>query len=239
MTSLPLEGIKIVDLSIALTGPMTTRNLAAQAVWRTVSVTGVPATPLPAARSGMRLTRQFKTLAWFAVLALVLLSLLPADTAGIRIGRSVFFLVGAGFSSLRHILQTAPDVIKLDRTIVDGVSADPVLRSLVRSLVDFAEGCDARVGAEGVDVETGQQAVASQGAGHAVELRRRVVGRDADRRQHHDPSGQLVAQHVLDHLERRGVGPLEVIEDDEHRVDRRLAAQELGEHRVVAIALAA
>ena len=45
------------------------------------------------------LTRQFKTLAGFAVLALVLLSLLPADTAGIRIGRSVFFLVGAGFSS--------------------------------------------------------------------------------------------------------------------------------------------
>jgi K(+)-stimulated pyrophosphate-energized sodium pump len=33
------------------------------------------------------LTRQFKTLAAFAVLALVLLSLLPADTAGIRIGR--------------------------------------------------------------------------------------------------------------------------------------------------------
>ena len=45
------------------------------------------------------LTRQFKTLAGFAVLALVLLSLLPADTAGIRIGRSLFFLVGAGFSS--------------------------------------------------------------------------------------------------------------------------------------------
>jgi K(+)-stimulated pyrophosphate-energized sodium pump len=45
------------------------------------------------------LTRQFKTLGAFAVLALVLLSLLPADTAGIRIGRSVFFVVGAGFSS--------------------------------------------------------------------------------------------------------------------------------------------
>jgi K(+)-stimulated pyrophosphate-energized sodium pump len=45
------------------------------------------------------LTRQFKTLAAFAVLALVLLSLLPADTAGIRIGRSVYFIIGAGFSS--------------------------------------------------------------------------------------------------------------------------------------------
>ena len=35
----------------------------------------------------------------FAVLALVLLILLPADTASIRIGRSVFFLVGAVFSA--------------------------------------------------------------------------------------------------------------------------------------------
>jgi K(+)-stimulated pyrophosphate-energized sodium pump len=45
------------------------------------------------------LTRQFKTLAAFAVLALVLLSLLPADTAGIRIGRSVYFVIGPGFSA--------------------------------------------------------------------------------------------------------------------------------------------
>ncbi|HEU5110351.1 MAG TPA: sodium/proton-translocating pyrophosphatase, partial [Micromonosporaceae bacterium] len=45
------------------------------------------------------LARQFRTLAAFAVLALVLLSLLPADTASIRIGRSVFFVVGAGFSA--------------------------------------------------------------------------------------------------------------------------------------------
>jgi K(+)-stimulated pyrophosphate-energized sodium pump len=45
------------------------------------------------------LTRQFRTLAGFAVLALVLLSLLPADTASIRFGRSLFFIFGALFSS--------------------------------------------------------------------------------------------------------------------------------------------
>jgi EAL domain-containing protein (putative c-di-GMP-specific phosphodiesterase class I) len=59
--------------------------------------------------------------------------------------------VGAGFSSLRHIILTAPDVIKLDRSIIDGVSSDPVLRSLVGSLVDFAGGCEARVVAEGIE----------------------------------------------------------------------------------------
>ncbi len=45
------------------------------------------------------LTRQFRTLAVFAALAFALLFLLPADDTAIRIGRSVFFLVGAGFSA--------------------------------------------------------------------------------------------------------------------------------------------
>ena len=45
------------------------------------------------------LTRQFKTLGVFAVLAFVLLFLLPADDTSLRIGRSIFFLLGAGFSA--------------------------------------------------------------------------------------------------------------------------------------------
>ncbi len=49
-------------VSVALTGPATVRNLADKPVWRAVSVTGIPATALPAARSQMRITRQFKTL---------------------------------------------------------------------------------------------------------------------------------------------------------------------------------
>ncbi|MDQ3663321.1 MAG: sodium/proton-translocating pyrophosphatase, partial [Actinomycetota bacterium] len=45
------------------------------------------------------LARQFRTLAVFAVIAFAALFVLPGD-AGIRIGRSIFFLVGAGFSAL-------------------------------------------------------------------------------------------------------------------------------------------
>jgi EAL domain-containing protein (putative c-di-GMP-specific phosphodiesterase class I) len=59
--------------------------------------------------------------------------------------------VGAGFSSLRHIVVTAPDVIKMDRSIISGLDRDPVLSKLVSSLVDFAHGCDVRVVAEGVE----------------------------------------------------------------------------------------
>jgi EAL domain-containing protein (putative c-di-GMP-specific phosphodiesterase class I) len=59
--------------------------------------------------------------------------------------------VGAGFSSLRHIVVTSPDVIKIDRSIVSGLDHDPVLAKLVASLVDFAHGCGVRVVAEGVE----------------------------------------------------------------------------------------
>jgi len=46
------------------------------------------------------LSRQFKTLAVFAVIVFFVLFLLPADTSSERIGRSIFFLVGAVFSGI-------------------------------------------------------------------------------------------------------------------------------------------
>ncbi|MEE4546700.1 sodium-translocating pyrophosphatase [Streptomyces sp. V4-01] len=46
------------------------------------------------------LARQFRTLGIFAVAAFFLLMLLPADTTSQRVGRSVFFLVGAIFSAV-------------------------------------------------------------------------------------------------------------------------------------------
>ena len=59
--------------------------------------------------------------------------------------------VGAGFSSLRHIVLTAPDVLKLDRSIVAGVGDDPVLRTLAKSLVDIAASLGAVTVAEGIE----------------------------------------------------------------------------------------
>lgn len=44
------------------------------------------------------LSRQFRTLALFAVVVCALLFLLPGD-GGVKLGRSVFFLIGAGFSA--------------------------------------------------------------------------------------------------------------------------------------------
>lgn len=89
-------------------------------------------------------------------------ALAPLRAAGMRVAIND---VGAGFSSLRHIVLTSPDVIKLDRTIVAGVSHDGVLTTLVRSLVDFAVGGGATVG-----VQYGQGWLFGR-AGHADALR--------------------------------------------------------------------
>ena len=46
------------------------------------------------------LNRQFKTLSIFAVIVFFVLFVLPADTMSERVGRSIFFLVGAVFSAI-------------------------------------------------------------------------------------------------------------------------------------------
>ncbi|GAA2257717.1 sodium-translocating pyrophosphatase [Actinomadura luteofluorescens] len=50
--------------------------------------------------AGAYLKRQFRTVAIFVVLIPLLLLLLPADSTGERIGRSVFFVIGAIFSAV-------------------------------------------------------------------------------------------------------------------------------------------
>jgi EAL domain-containing protein (putative c-di-GMP-specific phosphodiesterase class I) len=87
-------------------------------------------------------------------------ALAPLRRSGLRLAIDD---VGAGFASLRHILLTSPDVIKLDRSIVAGIAADPILRRLVRSLTEFGHGAGAAVVAEGV--ETRDDALALRDVG--------------------------------------------------------------------------
>ncbi len=87
-------------------------------------------------------------------------ALAPFRAAGLRLAIDD---VGAGFSSLRHIVVSAPDVLKIDRSLVSGVAADPVRTVLIRSLVDFARGLGAQVVAEGV--ETAEDAAALRALG--------------------------------------------------------------------------
>ncbi len=61
---------------------------------------------------------------------------------------------GAGVSSLRHIIELTPDVIKLDRSLTQDVLADPVRQALASSLVHFAHRIDAQLIAEKVETSS-------------------------------------------------------------------------------------
>jgi EAL domain-containing protein (putative c-di-GMP-specific phosphodiesterase class I) len=58
---------------------------------------------------------------------------------------------GAGYASLQHIVELAPDLIKADRSLVDGVAHDRARQSVVRALVGVAADLDAVIVAEGVE----------------------------------------------------------------------------------------
>jgi EAL domain-containing protein (putative c-di-GMP-specific phosphodiesterase class I)/CheY-like chemotaxis protein len=58
---------------------------------------------------------------------------------------------GAGFASLRHILRLAPDYIKLDVSLVNGISRNQSQQALAAGLISFAEKSGATIIAEGVE----------------------------------------------------------------------------------------
>jgi diguanylate cyclase (GGDEF)-like protein/PAS domain S-box-containing protein len=57
----------------------------------------------------------------------------------------------AGYAGLRLLLRLAPDLVKLDRSIVQSVAEDAASQTLVESVVRLARGVRAEVCAEGVD----------------------------------------------------------------------------------------
>lgn len=59
--------------------------------------------------------------------------------------------VGAGYSSMSHIVAIRPDIIKLDRGIVRGLDADPMREALATALIGFADQCGCKVVAEGIE----------------------------------------------------------------------------------------
>jgi EAL domain-containing protein (putative c-di-GMP-specific phosphodiesterase class I) len=60
---------------------------------------------------------------------------------------------GAGFSSLRHILETSPSWVKLDIGLVRGVDSDPARQALVAGLVHFASQASVALIAEGIETD--------------------------------------------------------------------------------------
>jgi EAL domain-containing protein (putative c-di-GMP-specific phosphodiesterase class I) len=58
---------------------------------------------------------------------------------------------GAGFASLRHTLQIAPDIVKMDLSLTRGIDTDRAKRALGTALVSFADEMNMSMVAEGIE----------------------------------------------------------------------------------------
>jgi len=66
-------------------------------------------------------------------------------------GRVAVDDAGAGYASLRHILELRPDFVKLDRSLVAAVDRDPAMLAVVQMLGDFTSRLDSWLIAEGIE----------------------------------------------------------------------------------------
>ena len=87
--------------------------------------------------------------------------ILHYKTQGVRIAGDD---AGAGYSSLSHIVQLQPDLIKLDMTLTQNINKDPIRRSLANALVYFAKDAGAEIVAEGVETSLEHDTLAALGA---------------------------------------------------------------------------
>jgi len=90
----------------------------------------------------------------------LLASLEPLRRRGLRIAVDD---AGSGFSSMRHILQLRPDIIKLDRSLIAGIDSDQGQRALGAAMVGFATQIGARIVAEGIETQAELTAVIELG----------------------------------------------------------------------------
>jgi EAL domain-containing protein (putative c-di-GMP-specific phosphodiesterase class I) len=72
--------------------------------------------------------------------------------------------LGAGYSNLKYIADLAPDVVKLDRTLIANLRTGTRLHVLVKSIVDLCIQLGARVVAEGIETKEEMMAVMETGA---------------------------------------------------------------------------
>lgn len=74
--------------------------------------------------------------------------------------------VGAGFASLRHILQLTPEIVKLDLSLTAGIMRDARSRALTAALVEFAARTGALIAAEGIETQPELELLRELGVDH-------------------------------------------------------------------------
>jgi diguanylate cyclase (GGDEF)-like protein len=74
---------------------------------------------------------------------------------------------GAGYAGLQQLIRVAPDILKIDRSLVRGAHADPSRLSLLGALASFAADTGAAVCGEGIEDLADLQALADLDATYA------------------------------------------------------------------------
>jgi PAS domain S-box-containing protein len=79
-----------------------------------------------------------------------------AVRTAIRQGGDILISVddaGAGFASLRHVLELAPDIVKLDIGLIQGIDTDPARQALAAGMCHFGMKTGTTMIAEGVETQ--------------------------------------------------------------------------------------
>jgi EAL domain-containing protein (putative c-di-GMP-specific phosphodiesterase class I)/ActR/RegA family two-component response regulator len=70
---------------------------------------------------------------------------------------------GAGYACLQHILELAPDLIKIDRSVIARVGTDRGARAMISALVAFANEMGQEIVAEGIETAETARLVSALG----------------------------------------------------------------------------
>jgi EAL domain-containing protein (putative c-di-GMP-specific phosphodiesterase class I)/DNA-binding NarL/FixJ family response regulator len=73
---------------------------------------------------------------------------------------------GAGYSSLRHILELQPDLIKLDMSLIRGIHRDRSKQALAAGLISFASKAGSSIIAEGIERAREVETLVELGVSH-------------------------------------------------------------------------
>jgi len=72
--------------------------------------------------------------------------------------------VGSGYSSLNLLISLKPDIIKIDRDIIDKIDSDPLKQSVFKALINTSKDVGIKVLAEGIEREEEYHFVKNNGA---------------------------------------------------------------------------
>jgi len=87
-------------------------------------------------------------------------TLAPLRARGLRVAVDD---VGAGYASLRHALQLAPDMVKMDLSLTRDIDRDAGRRALASALISFAQETSMTIVAEGIETAAELETLLSLG----------------------------------------------------------------------------